>query len=426
MKTPMRTSRTSILLAEVRESFFMAMNALTAHKLRSALTLLGVLVGVFSIIVVMTAMRAMKSDIEREISRLGSQSFMVRKWPGIYFGGPDGFEKYWRRKNITLAQAQQVEAKATLAQSVGVETVFWGGQIESRYKKTAPTVNLFGETAGSFPAHNWLIAEGRALLDADVDSARDVCVLGDSLAKTLFPFGSAVGERLKINGFNYSVVGVLERKGGSLGGDQDNFGVVPITAGMSRFGLAPWARSMNILVQARDQASYENTVEQVRGIMRVLRKVRPGKEDDFEIFSNDSLIAQFNSFTMAVRLGVTLISSIALLAAGIGIMNIMLVSVTERTREIGIRRAVGARKRNIMTQFIIEAVVLCEVGGVIGVALGILGGNAAAYFLKRPAVVPLDWVVIGLVICSIVGIVFGTYPAYKAANLDPIESLRYE
>jgi putative ABC transport system permease protein len=416
----------TVFIAEARESFFMAMSALTAHKLRSALTLLGVLIGVFSIIVVMTAMRAMKADIEREISRLGSQTFMVRKWPGIYFGGPEGFEKYWRRKNITLAQAQQLEAKASLPLSVGTETVFWGGQMESRYKKTAPTVNMFGETPGSFPAHNWLLAEGRLLLDVDVDGARDVCILGSSLAKTLFPLGSAVGQRLKINGFNYTVVGTLEPKGGSLGGDQDNFAVVPITAGMNRFGLSPWARSLNILVQARDQESYEDTVDQVRGIMRVLRKVRPGIEDDFEIFSNDSLIAQFNNFTMAVRLGVSLISSIALLAAGIGIMNIMLVSVTERTREIGIRRAVGARKRNIMTQFIIEAVVLCEVGGIIGVFLGIVGGNIAAHFLKRPAVVPIDWVIIGLVICSIVGIVFGTYPANKSANLDPIESLRYE
>src|SRR5437868_12170863 len=135
--------------------------------------------------------------------------------------------------------------------------------------------------------------------------------------------------------------------------------------------------------------------------MRVLRKVPPGKEDDFEIFSNDSPIAQLNSFTMAVRLGVSLISSIALLAAGIGIMNIMLVSVTERTREIGIRRAIGAKKRNIMAQFIIEAVVLCELGGVIGVIAGILGGNATAYFLKLAPVIPVDWIVIGLVICSI-------------------------
>jgi putative ABC transport system permease protein len=180
------------------------------------------------------------------------------------------------------------------------------------------------------------------------------------------------------------------------------------------------------LVQAHDQASFEDTVEQVRGIMRAIRKVPPGEPDDFEIFSNDTMITQFNTFTKAVRVGVAMVSSIALIAAGIGIMNIMLVSVTERTREIGIRRAVGAKKRNIMTQFILEAVVVCEVGGVIGVALGILGGNVGAHLMKMTPVIPFDWAVIGLVICSLVGLVFGTYPAFKAANLDPIESLRYE
>src|SRR5882762_2351677 len=355
----MATHRQTILRAEMIESFRMAAGAIAAHKLRSALTLLGVLVGVFSIIVVMTAMRVMQNNIEKEISQLGSSTFMVRKWPGIYFGGPEGFEKYWRRKNITLAHGMQLQEKATLARSVGVETMFWGGQIETRYKKTAPTVQLFGETHGSFPARNWNLREGRLLLDMDVDGTRDVCVLGNNLSTNVFPFGSPVGERLKINGINYTVVGVLEPKGGAMGGNQDNFAVVPITTGMNRFGR--WNRSLNILVQARDSASYDDCVEQVRGALRVIRKVPPGKEDDFEIFSNDSLIEQFKSFTMAVRVGVSAISSIALLAARIGIMNIMLVSVTERTREIGIRRAIGARKRNIMTQFIMEAIVLCEV-----------------------------------------------------------------
>ena len=420
----MSTKRTTILLGEVRESFTMAMSALAAHKLRSALTLLGVLVGVFSIIVVMTAMRVMQSDVEKEMSQLGSQTFMIQKWPAVYFGGPEGFEKYWRRKNITLAHGVAVEEKATLARSVGLETSFWGGQIETKYKKTAPNVQLFGETPGSFPARNWELQDGRLLLEMDVDGTRDVCVLGNGLAKSVFPRSSPIGERLKINGINYTVVGVLAPKGGQLRGDQDNFAVVPLTTGMNRFGR--WRRSLSILVQARDQAAYDDTLEQVRGVLRVARKVPPGNEDDFEIFSNDSLISQFNSFTMAVRIGVSAVSSIALLAAGIGIMNIMLVSVTERTREIGIRRAVGAKKRNIMVQFVMEAVVICEVGGSVGVVLGILGGNATAYFLKLSPVIPVDWVAIGLIICSIVGIVFGTYPAFKAANLDPIESLRYE
>lgn len=420
----MSSKRTAILLAEFRESFSMAMGALTSHKLRSGLTLLGVLVGVFSIIVVMTAMRVMQSDIEKQMSQLGSYTFMVQKWPAIQFSGPEGMEKFWRRKNITLQQGLQLESRATLPLHVGIETTFWGGQVETKYKKTAPNVQLFGATPGCFPARNWVLQEGRLLMEVDVDSARDVCVLGNSLAKTVFPRESAVGQRLKINGINYTVMGVLEGKGGSLGGDQDNFAIVPITTGLNRFGR--WNRSLSLLVQARDQATFEDTQEQVRGILRVIRKVPPGKEDDFEIFSNDSLIGQFNSFTLAVRVGVSVVSSIALLAAGVGIMNIMLVSVTERTREIGIRRAVGAKKRNIMTQFIMESIVLCEVGGVMGVVLGILGGNATALWLKLTPVIPVDWIIIGLVICSIVGIVFGTYPAYKAANLDPIESLRYE
>jgi putative ABC transport system permease protein len=420
----MKWHKPILLFAEAGESFFMAMNALVAHKLRSALTLLGVLVGVFSIILVMTAMRALKSNVDTELTQLGAQTFAIQRWPAIYFGGAQGAQKYWRRPNITLAQGRLVQQKATLAKSVGLERNFWGGQIETRYHKTPPTVRLLGETPESFPARNWIIAEGRTLTGVDVDNARDVCVLGNALAKTVFPSSSPIGERLKINGVNYTVVGVLAPKGGAVGGEQDNFAVVPITTALNRFGH--WSWSLMILVQARDAASYEDTVEQVRGVLRVIRKVPPGDEDDFELFSNDSVIAQFNAFTMAIRIGVSVVSSIALIAAGIGIMNIMLVSVTERTREIGVRRAVGAKKRNIMTQFIMEAVVLCEVGGVLGVALGIGGGNIAAHLLKAPPVIPVDWAVLGLVICSVVGIVFGTYPAWKAAHLDPIESLRYE
>jgi putative ABC transport system permease protein len=412
------------LLAEAKESFTMAMNALAAHKLRSALTLLGVLIGVFSIIVVMTAMRVLKQNIETEISQLGSQTFAVQRWPEIQFGNRSDWEKYWRRKPISLAQVRRVEEKATLAASVGVEGKFWSGQVQTRFKKTPPNVNIFGETPGSFPAKNWLIAEGRGLMESDVDSARNVCVIGNGLAKTVFPLGLPIGEQLKLNGINYSVIGVIAPKGGAQSGDQDNFAVIPITTALNRYGR--WWEDLTILVQARDSASYDDCEEQVRGILRNARKVAPGDEDDFELFSNDSLIEQFNTFTRAVRIGVAVISSIALIAAGIGIMNIMLVSVTERTREIGIRRAIGAKKRNIMTQFIMEAVVLCEVGGVIGVALGILGGNSVAWLMKVPPVIPFDWIVLGLGICSVVGVVFGTYPAWKAANLDPIESLRYE
>jgi putative ABC transport system permease protein len=412
-------------ITEFRESFAMALGAIAAHKLRSALTLLGVLVGVFSIIVVMTAMRVMQSNIERQLSSLGSSTFMIRKMPNSYFGYSSGdYEKYWRRKNITLDVAKRLEEKVSSPLNLGMETAFRAGTFSTRYRSDAPDVKLYGETPGSFPAHNWEIAEGRLLMDSDVDGARPVCVLGSNLATNLFPNTTAIGEEVKIDGIHYTVIGVLVGKGAMAGGDQDNFAVMPITTGLKRYGRPWW--SINILVQARDQASYDATLEEVRGAMRVIRKVPPGQEDDFEVASNNSRIDQFKKFTSSVRLGVALVSGIALLAAGIGIMNIMLVSVTERTREIGIRRAIGAKKRNIMVQFIMEAVVLCEVGGAIGVVLGILGGNLLALFLKLPPAIPVDWVLLGLAICSVVGIVFGTYPAWKAANLDPIESLRYE
>ena len=414
----------TILLAEFRESFHMAIAAVAAHKLRSALTLLGVLVGVFSIIVVMTAMRVMQGFVENQLSQLGDQTFMVRKFPTLLFSMPEGLEKIRRRRNITIEDGRRLEQSATLARAVGVESQFWAGQIETRYKRTAPDIRLYGETPGSLPARNWIPEDGRGIVEADVVGARDVCVLGNSLARTIFPTGSPVGERVKINGINYTVIGVFQPKGGQLGGDQDKFAVIPLTTGLNRFGHI-W-RSMTILVQARDRASFDACIEEVRGLLRIIRKVPPGEPDSFDIASNDTLISQFRKFTRTVRLGVAIVSFVALLAAGIGIMNIMLVSVTERTREIGVRRAGGAKKRNIMTQFIIEAIVLCEIGGVIGVGCGILGGNSTAYLFKLEPVIPVDWIILGLLICSVVGLIFGTYPAFKAANLDPIESLRYE
>jgi putative ABC transport system permease protein len=416
--------KTFPIFGELRESCVMALGAIAAHKLRSTLTLLGVLVGVFSIIVVMTAMRVMQSNIETQLSSLGNQTFMVRKWPGAYFGMSGDFEKYWRRKNITMVNGHRLAEWAVLPVNIGMESVFWAGEIQTRYRRSAPDVQFYGETPGSFPARGWNLAEGRLISEIDVNAARNVCVLGSALATNIFPHSSPLGELLKIDGIHYTIVGVLEPKGGTLGGDQDNFAVMPITTGLNRYGHN-W-RSLNILVQAKDRESFEATMDEVHGLMRIIRKVPPGKEDDFEMVSNDSLIEQFQSFTRSVRIGVAIVSSIALLAAGVGIMNIMLVSVTERTREIGIRRAIGAKRRNVMIQFIIEAVVLSEVGGVIGVILGILGGNLVSILLKLPPVIPFDWVAIGLAICSLVGIIFGTYPAWKAANLDPIDSLRYE
>jgi len=413
-----------ILWGETVESFRMAIASVATHKLRSVLTLAGVTIGVFSIIVVMTAMRVLQSNVETELSDLGTHTFAVSRWPGITFEGPSGWEKYRRRQNLMMEHVRALERRANLAKNIGAETQFMSAEASSRYATTNPDVGLNGVTPGAFTAKNWIVEKGRAFNQSDLESARPVCVLGNYLAKTLFPHSSPVGEDIKFDGVRYMVVGFLEAKGGMGGTGQDNFIAIPITTGLNRYGAR--YRSLTILVQAQSAELFDDTVEQVRGILRAVRKVQPGKDDDFEIMSNDSLIEQFRNLTFAVRIGVAVISSISLLAAGIGIMNIMLVSVTERTREIGVRRAIGAKKRNILTQFIMEAVVICQIGGLIGVILGVIGGNAAAIYFEKPPVIPTDWVVIGLLICSAVGIVFGTYPAYKAANLDPIESLRYE
>lgn len=232
----------------------MAMGALASHKLRSALTLLGVLVGVFSIIVVMTAMKAMQKDIEERFNSLGGHTFVVSKWPGVFFGGPEDFGKYWRRRELTATQGRTLITRATLPYNVGLETEFASGDMSSRYAQASPDAGLFGETAGSFGAQNWVIHSGRALSDADVEGLHDVCVLGNALATNLFPVGSALNEKIKFNSINYTVVGVLEPKGALAGGNQDNFAIIPITTGLNRYA---WRhQSVDILVQARSQQEY--------------------------------------------------------------------------------------------------------------------------------------------------------------------------
>jgi putative ABC transport system permease protein len=252
-----------------------------------------------------------------------------------------------------------------------------------------------------------------------------MAILGQAVVEKLFPPNvNPVGEEIRVDGGMYQVIGIFEKKGSALGGNNDNFVVIPLSTYFQRYGKT--ARSIHIMVKARSAEDMDDAIEQVRGILRASRNVPPGEEDDFSYFSNDSLVKQFNEFTLYLRMGVLLVSSISLLAAGVGIMNIMLVSVTERTREIGIRKSVGAQKRDILSQFMIEAVILCEIGGIVGVVLGIGGGNVVSILTSAPAVFPVDWALIGLVVCSFVGLVFGVYPAWKAANLDPIEALRYE
>ncbi|MBS3944332.1 MAG: FtsX-like permease family protein, partial [Melioribacter sp.] len=221
----------------------------------------------------------------------------------------------------------------------------------------------------------------------------------------------------------YEIIGVFAKRGSVLGQSQDNFICVPLSVFEKHFGSD---RSAVFFIMSKDKQLINDTMDEVIGALRKIRKVEAGQENDFEIITNEQLIEQFNDITKYFKLGAGVVAFIALLAAGIGIMNIMLVSVTERTKEIGVRKAIGAKRQNILAQFIIEAVTLSWFGGLIGIFLGVLGGNLVAITLGVSIVLPVEWIVIGLLVTSFVGIVFGVYPAYKAANLDPIEALRYE
>ena len=284
---------------------------------------------------------------------------------------------------------------------------------------------LAGENLEGIVTNDWTVENGRGIMPQDMELARNVIVLGNPVAEKLFPPSiNPIGQAVRVDGAWYEVIGVFATKGGALGNNADNFVVIPLTTYFQKYGKSE--KSFHIMVKAKSREVVEDAIEESVAILRAARRLAPGEENDFGYFSNDSLVRQFNEFTLYFRLGVLVVSSIALLAAGVGIMNIMLVSVTERTREIGIRKAVGAQRGDILKQFIIEAVILCQLGGIVGIGVGILGGNVVSVLLNAPPVIPWDWAAIGFAVCSLVGLVFGVYPAWKASTLDPIDALRYE
>ncbi len=424
---------------QLQESIGMALNSIRVNKLRSVLTLLGIGVGVFSIIGVMTAMGVLQNAIESGVSSLGANTFQIQKYPQNFFSDRDR-RRYRNRKDISYDQAALFYERMKLAKFVGLE-VWEGGKVaEYRNIKTNPSVGVAGESIDGIATNNWNIVNGRSYTNQEVQSASNVVVIGSDVVKKLFPMGNPIGELIRVDGDQYKVVGTLEDKGGMLGGNQGNMVILPITTHMNKYGKE---RSVNIMVTARDQKSYNDVLEFSRGVLRVIRQVPPGQPDDFEFFSNDTVIAQFNDTTFMIKIGAVGIACIALLAAGIGIMNIMLVSVTERTKEIGIRKALGATKFNVLSQFLTESVIFSQIGGVIGIVTGSIMGNIVSLLLESPPVYPwnnsvailqtpfLDFTALqmnitALIFCSLIGIVFGVYPAWKAANLDPIEALRFE
>lgn len=405
--------------------FFLSMQSLRTNKLRTMLTILGIVVGIFSIIVIMTVITMLQTSIENGVSMLSKNTFQISKFPAIRTGGHEAWQKFRNRKDITLEDYYRFEKMMTNVKYMGAEQAKGGAIIKFGNKETNPNIAVVGVTVGAFYTHNVSIESGRAIRQSDVKYANDVCILGKDVEKTLFGgIINPVGQIIKVDKMPITVIGTLEPQPELFGESMDSYIVMPITTWQSIYGQK--RRSVSITIMAQSDEEYNSTIERAMGFMRTIRKVEPGKENDFEIFSNESIMQQINDITGGVQIGALVVSIIALIAAGVGIMNIMLVSVTERTREIGIMKAVGARKSNILLQFLIEAVVLCLIGGFIGIIVGVGIGNLAGGFLNATSTIPYKWVAIGMTLCILVGIIFGTYPAYKAANLDPIEALRYE
>ncbi len=409
---------------KLSELISISFQSIKGNRLRTLLTVLGVVVGIFSIIVIMTIITMLQLSIENGVSQLGQNTFQIQKFPAIMSGGPGARDKYRNRKDLTLEDYYRLKDLLTQAKYVGAEMWEFGKVVKYGSEETNPNIQVAGITSEAMKTNNWETAEGRAIRDLDIKYTNDVCDIGNDVVDKLFPNIDPIGQVIRVDGRPIKVIGVLAKQPQLFGQSRDSYIVMPITTFQTMYGKRE--QSINITVMSYNKEDYNATIEAATGYMRTIRKVAPGKDNDFDIFSNESIMSQINNITGGVKIGAMVVSIIALIAAGVGIMNIMLVSVTERTREIGIRKAIGAKKSSIMLQFLIEAITLCMFGGLIGIVLGVGVGNLAGSFLNAQMAVPVNWVIIGFSLCILVGIVFGTYPAYKASNMDPIEALRYE
>ncbi len=403
----------------------MALSSLGVHKLRSFLTMAGITIGVFSVIGVMTTVSALRGSIETGLSFLGSDVFQFSKWPsGIQVTG-NNWDKYRKRRNISFAQAQRYRELMDGYADV-IRMVAWkgGGTAVYGLHHTTPNVQYGGTNENFITTNQFTIETGRNFTPDDIVLGRPVVIIGQTLVNMLFPSETPLGKTIKVADHAYTVVGTFASKGTLFGGDQDEIAIVPISRFLSDNGANNF--TLNVATQAPTALAYNDTVDRAVTAMRIARGLRPGDENDFDLYSNESLIAAFAKVADIVSEGAFVISAIALIAAGVGIMNIMLVSVTERTKEIGIRKSIGARKVNILMQFLLESVALSLAGGLVGIFLGIVTGDGLAVMLHASIIFPWGWTLVALIVCSVIGVGFGLYPAIQAAGLDPIDALRYE
>ncbi|MDB6094655.1 MAG: macB 7 [Verrucomicrobia bacterium] len=405
----------------------MALGSLGVNKLRSSLTMLGITIGVFSVIGVMTAVSALRQSVETGISFLGSNIIQISKRPvGVSEEGPNR-RRFDLRRDITLPQAMRFkELMEPWTDVICLKTFNNDSISQATYqnRKSTPSITFGGSNEHFLAANQYAVELGRNFSPEDVALVRPVAIIGQGIVSKLFPSETPLGKIMKVSGRTYTVIGVYAAKGSSFGASGDDIVMVPITRFLADYGAEN--RSINIATQAASQEAYNDTLDKAITAMRIVRQLRAEQENDFEMYSNDSLISAFGKVADVIGAGAFVISAIALLAAGVGIMNIMLVSVTERTKEIGVRKSIGARKASILTQFLIEAVAISVLGGLVGILLGVGAGNAIAYMLKASLVFPWFWATVGILVCCGIGVSFGFYPAWKAASLDPIEALRYE
>ncbi|MEM1118620.1 MAG: ABC transporter permease [Bacteroidota bacterium] len=405
----------------MNETIRMALEALRANRLRSALTLVGMAIGVFSVIASVTAVKVLDGTLMDSLAAMGTQTIVIDRLPD---NRPPTDEER-RRPQLTYEQALQLQSRLSLAASVSPSV--WAGAREVRTPEasTDPNVAVQGVDEDWAQNNGWEVAEGRFLTEADVQAGRNTAVIGTTVKDRLFGVRSPLGADIRVDGVRFTVVGVFAPEDALFGlGDANNRVVVPISRAIPAFNRQ--RRSVSIDVRAPSAEMLAATQDETVGVFRAIRRLPPEADNNFNVFTSAEAAAGLQTFTNALAIGGAGIGLIALLAAGVGVMNIMLVSVTERTREIGIRKSLGATRKDIRRQFLVEAIVLCQIGGLAGILLGVVGGNLLALLVKSAPAFPWGWATVAVVGVTVVALVFGVYPASKAARLSPIEALRYE
>ena len=401
------------------ESILIALSSLKANKLRSILTLIGVIIGVMTVIAVVSIIAGMNRYVSDKISTMGSTTFVIDR-VGIVMSDEEWWEAM-KRKRLTLEDMEAIRENCPACEVVGAR-VYTRRKVK-RENQSLSDVLVMGGTANLPQISSINVDAGRHIWEFEELHRRQVAFVGWEIADKLFPNVDPIGKEVKVGDRRFKIVGVAEKRGSFLGQNQDNFVIIPITTFLKVFGTR---RNLDIMVKTEDLESMREAQDQARTILRLRRKVPQNKPDDFAIMTTDTFMQLYRNFTSTAYLVMMGVSSIALVVGGIVIMNIMLVSVTQRTREVGIRKAMGARKRDILWQFLVEAVTVAAVGGIIGILIGTVIAKIVSATTPLPSAVELWSVVLGLLISSSVGIFFGIYPAMKAARLNPIEALRYE